>query len=122
MRFLTDENLFEPIVEYLRDLGHDVLNIRDNLSGIKDDEVYKIACEQNRIIITMDKDFSKIFRFHPKYCGGIIVVKIYRHTIKETCEIFKKFFIMLKEKDIFGNLIVISPNGIRIKRFHEEIE
>jgi len=117
MRFLADENLFEPIVEYLRELGHDVLNIRDNLSGIKDDEVYKIACEQNRIIITMDKYFSKIFRFYPKHCGGIIIVKIYKHTIEETCEIFKKFFMMLKENDIVGNLIVISPNGIRIKRF-----
>ncbi len=122
MRFLADENLFESIVEYLKNQGHDVLCIRGSLSGIKDDEVYKIACEQNLIIITMDKDFSKIFRFHPKYCGGIMIVKIYRHTIEETCEIFKKFFQMLKEKDISGNLIVITPNGIRIKRFKEEIE
>ncbi|WP_353683696.1 DUF5615 family PIN-like protein [Thermodesulfovibrio sp. 3907-1M] len=65
MRFLADENLFEPIIEYLREQGHDVLSIRGRLSGIKDDEVYKIACQQNRIIITMDKDFSKIFRYHP---------------------------------------------------------
>lgn len=29
MKLFADENLFEPIVKYLRNLGHDVLSIRD---------------------------------------------------------------------------------------------
>jgi len=73
MKFLANENLFEPIIEYLKVLGHDVLSIREaGLSGITDDEVYKLACKDNRVIITIDKDFSRIFRFPPEKCGGII--------------------------------------------------
>ena len=35
MKIVADENLFEPIIDYLRKLGHDVLSIRDTShSGI----------------------------------------------------------------------------------------
>jgi predicted nuclease of predicted toxin-antitoxin system len=89
MKLLANENLFEPIIEYLSALGHDVLNIREaGLSGISDDEVYQLACKDKRVIITMDKDFSRIFRFPPEKCGGIIVVKIYKRKVEETLKIF----------------------------------
>lgn len=64
----------------------------------------------------MDKDFSRIFRFPPDRCGGIIVAKIYKRTVDETLEIFKKFHSSLKETDILENLVIITPEGIRIKR------
>jgi len=92
MKFLANENLFEPIIDYLKSLGFDVLSIREAwLSGISDNEVYQLACNEERIIITMDKDFSRIFRFPPQKYGVIIVVKIYKRHVDETLEIFKKF-------------------------------
>jgi predicted nuclease of predicted toxin-antitoxin system len=67
MKMFANENLFEPIIDYLKVLGNDVLSIRDSgLSGISDDEVYQRACEDKRVIITMDKDFSRTFRFPPE--------------------------------------------------------
>ncbi len=39
MKFLANENLFEPIIDYLKGLGHDVFSIREaGLSGISDDD------------------------------------------------------------------------------------
>ncbi len=117
MKMFANENLFEPIIDYLKNLGNDVLSIRDaGLSGISDDEVYQRACKEKRTIITMDKDFSRLFRFLPEKCGGIIVVKIYKRTIDETLLIFKRFYETLQEKDIYENLVIISPEGVRIKR------
>jgi hypothetical protein len=44
MKIFANENLFDPIIEYLKSLGHDVLSIRESgLSGISDDEVYQHA-------------------------------------------------------------------------------
>jgi hypothetical protein len=41
MKIFANENLFEPIIDYLKALGNDVISIRDSgLSGISDDEVY----------------------------------------------------------------------------------
>ena len=117
MKIIADENLFEPIIDYLRRLGHDVLSIRDvGLSGISDDAVFQKACHEARIIVTMDKDFSRMFRFPPEKCGGIIVVKIYKRTVEETLSIFRKVFESLHERDIVGNLVIFTPEGIRIRR------
>ena len=117
MKILADENLFEPIIDYLRSIGNDVLSIRDSgLSGSSDDEVYEKACKENLVIITMDKDFTRMFRFSPEKCGGIIVVKIYNKLIDETLKIFKGYYQSLKEEDIRGNLVIISPEVVRIRR------
>ncbi|MFV1951849.1 MAG: DUF5615 family PIN-like protein [Nitrospinota bacterium] len=117
MKFFANENLFEPIIDYLRGLGYDLLSIRDSgLSGISDDEVYQLACKDKRVIITMDKDFSRIFRFPPEKCGGIIVVKIYKRTVDETLGMFKNFYKSIEEKDVIENLVIITPEGVRIKR------
>lgn len=117
MKLFANENLFEPIISYLREGGHDVLSIRDSgLSGISDNEVYERACREDYVIITMDKDFSRIFRFPPEKCGGIILVKIYKRTIDETLIIFKKFFENIKAEDVKQNLVIITPEGVRIRR------
>jgi predicted nuclease of predicted toxin-antitoxin system len=81
-----------------------------------DAEVYKIACEKKLIIITMDKDFTRIFRFPPEKCGGIIVVKIYKCMVDDTLAILKEMFKSLNERNIKQNLVIISPEGIRIKK------
>jgi len=94
-----------------------VLSIRDcGLSGISDDEVYEKACKENRVIITMDKDFTRIFRFPPEKCGGIVVAKLYKRPVNETLTIFKKYYQSIKEEDIKRNLVVITPEGVRIRR------
>ena len=64
----------------------------------------------------MDKDFTRMFRFSPKSCGGIIVVKVYRRTVDETLSVFKKFFKEIKEEDIKNNLVIITPEGVRKRR------
>ncbi len=117
MKICADENLFEPIIDYLKIFGHDVLSIRGSgFSGISDDEVYQLACKEKRVIVTMDKDFSRMFRYPPEKCGGIIVVKIYKRTVDVTLLMFKKFYESMQEKDIFTNLVIITPDGVRIRK------
>ena len=117
MRLFADENLYEPIIAHLRSLGHDVLSIRDaGLSGISDDEVYKRACKENLVIVTMDRDFARTFSFPPEKCGGIIVVKIYKRTVDETLTIFKRVFSSLTDLNVIHNLVTLSPEGVRIRR------
>jgi len=85
-------------------------------SHISDEEVYQLACKEKRVIITMDRDFSRMFLFPPEKCGGIIVVKIYKRTVDETLEMFKRFYRLIKEEDVSENLVIITPDGVRIRR------
>ncbi|MGB9721067.1 MAG: DUF5615 family PIN-like protein [bacterium] len=108
MNIIANENVFEPIIEFLKSEGHNVISVRDShLSGATDEEIYARAVNDNLIILTMDKDFSRIRRFPPERCGGILVIKLYRMPVDETTELFKAYFKVL-EFEKFQYLIMKS--------------
>ncbi|HOF89134.1 MAG TPA: DUF5615 family PIN-like protein [Armatimonadota bacterium] len=64
MRLLTDENIPRIIVSQLRECGHDVLDIREAMSGISDVAILRKAEEQQRLLLTFDLDFGELGRVH----------------------------------------------------------
>jgi len=60
MRILADENIPGKAVQGLREGSHDVLWIRESSPGFTDPEIMRIAVEQQRIIVTFDKDFGEL--------------------------------------------------------------
>lgn len=78
MRFLIDECVSPTTVHLLRNLSHDVLDIKElKRFGAQDREIYHIACQQKRVIFTTDKGFRV---FNPARCGGIIISMIRPNT------------------------------------------
>ncbi|MPZ48656.1 MAG: hypothetical protein GEU75_04975 [Dehalococcoidia bacterium] len=58
MRFLVDENLPPSITEALVNHGHDAIGItRGPHQGSTDEEVWRLAAVEQRILITQDLDF-----------------------------------------------------------------
>ncbi len=116
MNIIANENVYEPIIEFLRSEGHNVISVRGSfLSGTSDDKIYEKAVNDKLIILTMDKDFTRIVRFPPAQCGGIIVIKLYRMKVDEATEVFKQHFNALDKEKIAGNLSIITRDGVRIK-------
>jgi predicted nuclease of predicted toxin-antitoxin system len=60
MRFLADENFPRPALEALRKAGWDVSSIAENCPGISDDEVIALCADQERVLLTFDKDFGEL--------------------------------------------------------------
>lgn len=54
--------------------------------------------------------------FLPKDAGGIVVAKIYKRPVDETLTIFRKYYQSIKAEDVKGNLVIITPEGVRIRR------
>ena len=74
MDFLTDANVFVPMVVGLRNMGHDVFDLKEaSLENLADFELFRMAQEKSRILITMDKDFSNILLYPPGDHHGIII-------------------------------------------------
>jgi len=66
MRFLTDANVFVPMVLGLRKMGHDIFDLKEEgLDNLSDPDVFQLAQDKRRILITMDKDFSNILLYPP---------------------------------------------------------
>ena len=73
--FYTDEQFPLPVVEHLRELGHDVLTVQEAGRaglGIPDDEVLAFAVMQQRTVLTLNRyDFVKLHRASAAHFGII---------------------------------------------------
>ena len=63
MRFLVDDCTGPAVARWLEERGHDVFSVYDDALGIADTEIIRRAHEEERILITNDKDFGgKVYR------------------------------------------------------------
>ncbi|MCY3986906.1 MAG: DUF5615 family PIN-like protein, partial [Candidatus Dadabacteria bacterium] len=56
-KLLVNENIPLRSVRALRNDGYDVISISERSPGISDENVLQIACADNRIIVTFDRDY-----------------------------------------------------------------
>jgi predicted nuclease of predicted toxin-antitoxin system len=60
MRILVDENIPPMTVDRLRELGHDVKDVRGTAEqGLLDSELWRVVLTENRMLITTDKGFTE---------------------------------------------------------------
>jgi predicted nuclease of predicted toxin-antitoxin system len=74
MKILVDENIPRLTTDRLRGLGHDVRDIRGTGDqGLADSELWQIAIQEGRLLITTDKGFTA---FRTVSHHGILVVRL----------------------------------------------
>lgn len=74
MRFLVDECTGPAVASWLRDQKHDVFSVHDEARGLDDDGVIRRALDEERILITNDKDFGeKVYRDRRLHRGVILL-------------------------------------------------
>jgi predicted nuclease of predicted toxin-antitoxin system len=73
MDFLANENIPRSSTRLLEESGHDILRIADEMPGATDRQVLERAIEENRIILTFDRDYGElIFRHKARNVNGIV--------------------------------------------------
>jgi len=74
MRFLADENFPGDAVTALRRAGHDVAWVRTDAPGSLDRDVLSQAMNEERILLTFDKDFGELAwrTALPASCGIVL--------------------------------------------------
>ena len=76
VRFLADENVEAPVIQALRDLGHEVLEVRRLKPGAKDDEVVSLARERKCVLVTNDKGFGELVFLQGKRVPGALLLRL----------------------------------------------
>jgi predicted nuclease of predicted toxin-antitoxin system len=75
MKIKIDENLPIEVAEWLNQADHNAKTVYDQaLSGHPDKELIKCCKKENRILITLDTDFTDIRAYPPGHYVGIIVI------------------------------------------------
>ena len=116
MRFLVDECLYYSIVEHLRRAGHDVVWARDGMSQTSDARLLALAAQQNRVLMSEDRDFgSLIFRdLCPAF--GVVLIKVaeFESTMDAVGAHVATIVADLGSQCV-GRFIVIEPGNVRLR-------
>ncbi len=117
MNFLADANIFAPMVHGLRQMGHDVYDIKEQgLGTLPDSEIFSLAQDTKRILVTMDKDFTNILLYPPGEHEGIIVARLSRLKIESGTATFLNAIKSLGEDEIRGNIVIIDYQRTRVRK------
>lgn len=74
MKIMVDENIPRMMVHCLRELGHEVTDLRGTQNEGEEDEVlWETAQKEERLLITTDKGFT-IHRDMPHF--GVLIVRL----------------------------------------------
>lgn len=120
-QLLTDENIDTEVASFLRDLGFDVLDIKEkSLFGLTDIDIIENALADRRVIITQDSDFGAlifqrmvaffgIIYLRPGHFSPAVHIQTLQHLLKQNIEIDAPFMIVAENT---GNSI-----RIRIRKY-----
>lgn len=75
MKFIADVNIAQSVIHFLRNLGHDCLDAKIDYLINPDTEIIQTAKQDQRIILTRDKDFIYLVQL-PKYAVATIVFRL----------------------------------------------
>jgi len=116
MLFKIDESLPIEIAGLLLNSGHDAITVNDQLLQGADDSVLITRCDsENRIIITLDADFSDIRTYPPWDHEGIIVLRVGNQSKTHIIKVFQNIMPLLNREPIKNRLWIVEENMIRIR-------
>ena len=115
VKILTDENISPKVVRHIRELGYDVLDIKEQKwHGKTDEAILNIAFKEQRFILTHDSDFGTLAINEGKEYYGLLYIRLRNLKpvdVSLICEAVLKMDI-----DVFpGTIVVIEETKIRIR-------
>lgn len=116
MKFKLDENLGWLGKSLLEADGHDVMTVAEQrLSGVSDAQLYEVCRDEERILVTLDRDFELTLRFPPEDTAGIVVLDCRgRLSPRMITSRLTEFATLLKIRPIDRELWIVEPGRVRI--------
>lgn len=122
MRFKVDESLHLEIADLLRGRGHNALTVFDQgLRGRSDRDIADLSQYEDRILISLDLDFSNILMFPPEKYSGLIVLRLRRKSRSAVRQVITRIIDRLGEEPIEGRLWVVDEHRIRVYHVSETL-
>ena len=88
MRFLANENFPLQSLRILRQADQKVASVTEDSPGIEDAEVLARAADEQRVILTFDRDYGElIYRLRLRSPRGVIYLRFRPHTPEEPASI-----------------------------------
>jgi predicted nuclease of predicted toxin-antitoxin system len=99
----------------LRSSGHDVLTVSESIPGAEDTVVIQLALDEDRILLTEDKDFGQLTYAHSPKTLGVILIRYPAGTRSDLENDIGRLISRHAEK-LKGRFVVIQPGRARFMK------
>ena len=122
MKLLLDQDVYAATARFLLDLGHEVVPVASiGLSRAQDQEILRYAQEQNRILVTRDRDFGNLV-FARELGAGVIYLRILPSTLNVVHAELERVLNLHPEEELAQAIVVVEPGGHRIRRLPRDTQ
>ncbi len=117
MKFKLDENAPVILKQLILSLGnHDVESVfSENVRGIRDKDLIKKVVLENRVLITLDSDFTKIDVSGESSFPGILLLHSKEQGKKAIRDLFNEFIKFFSLDQIQGKIVIVEKERVRIR-------
>ena len=115
LKFLVDVGVGKKVEDFLYKNGYDILSVRKLNPRMSDSEVIDIAAKDNRIVITMDKDFGELIYNSGLIHKGILLLRTENCSGDKKAKILSEILINYSS-ELEENFCVFSKDRLRIRR------
>jgi len=115
VRLLLDECVEFGLAKMLRASGHDVVLMQDVEPGADDGRVLELAAAQDRLLVTVDKDFGDLALRRRRPVPGVVLVRI---PIEQRHVVGRRLASVLDDfgDRLIGHHTVVQAAKLRIRR------
>lgn len=114
MRILANENIPGPVVRALRDRGHDVVWVKEEMVGATDHDVLARAEREERLVVTFDKDFGELaVRSDLPASSGIVLLRLKGNDPKT--DNARAISALTSRDDWSGHFAVVTDDRVRLR-------
>ena len=115
MKFKVNENLPIEVAQCLRSAGYDAMTVLEQIMGGETDtNLYQVCQQEERILVTLDLDFSDIRTYPPGESAGIIVLRFSRQDKGYILDNFDRVIQLLEQEIIDRRLWIVDEVQVRV--------
>lgn len=120
LRFFTDHCVSNTIMQTLREAGHEVVRLRDQLPvASPDTEVIAKAQQLDAILLSLNGDFADIVTYPPRDYQGIIALQVRNHPeiIPQIMNRLQNYSSSHADPEYYrGKLLLVEAHRIRVRQ------
>ncbi len=116
MRVKVDESLPRDTAELFREAGYDAVTVGDEgLGGRPDATIASLVRQEERVLVTLDLDFSDIRTYPPEHYAGLVVLRLNYQDKPHVLQVIARLIPMFGREDPKGHLWIVEENQVRIR-------
>jgi predicted nuclease of predicted toxin-antitoxin system len=116
MKFLIDQDVYRLTIEFIKDLGHEVIPVKNvGFATASDETILTYALSNKLILVTRDNDYGQLVFLMRKKHHGVIFLKIDPLYVDIVHDELKRILEKYSKEKFKNSFIVVEPGRHRIR-------